>query len=298
MRIGVIVPTFSASAPVEPERVRRLARLADEEGLDHLFVGDHLVWNVGILSSMATLAHLAAVTHRIELGVGVYLLTLRQPVVAAKDVASVDVLSGGRLILGIGSGGEVDDEYEAAGVDRRRRGDRMEDSVRALRTLLSDEPARLTGMFGEIPPVSMEPRAVRPVPLWMGGRASVVVDRAARIADGWFPVWVSAKRYAAERERVLRSRTEGDFRFALNLFTCLAGSREEARATAAAHMGAAYRLDFDNFEKYVAHGTAEDILAYVADYQAAGVTDLVFNLVGPDPQGQLEGLLSTVVPRL
>ncbi|RYE38252.1 MAG: LLM class flavin-dependent oxidoreductase [Hyphomicrobiales bacterium] len=298
MRVGAIIPTFAASAPIDPAQLRRIARLAEDGGLDHLFVGDHLLWNVGILSPTVALAHLAAVTERIELGISVYLLPLRHPIIAAKEIASVDVVSGGRLILGVGAGGDDPLEYEALGVDLRGRGAQMEEGVTALRTLLSAEPSSLSGRFGEIPPVRLEPRPVRTPPIWMGGRAPQVVDRAARLADGWFPVWISPERYSSERERVLEVREPGDFTFALNLFTSIGATREAARAAVAQHMESAYRLDFASFEKYVAYGTAADILEFIDDYATAGVTDLVLNLVGPDPHEQLEALLTQVVKPL
>ncbi|MGW5016456.1 LLM class flavin-dependent oxidoreductase [Micromonospora chalcea] len=117
VNVGCFLPTYSASGPIEPASVLDMARDAEELGLDHVWVGDHYLWNVGMLSPLPALAAVAAVTRRVRLGTGVYLLNLRHPALTAKDVATVDVLSGGRLVLGAGIGGDNPEEYRALGVD-------------------------------------------------------------------------------------------------------------------------------------------------------------------------------------
>lgn len=293
---GVFLPTFSASAPIDVVALRRMAVTAEVRGLDHIFVGDHLIWNSGILSPLVTLAHLSAVTERIRLGPGVYLLPLRPPVITAKDVATLDVISGGRLIMGVGAGGENADEYRAAGVEPGNRGARMDEGVAALRALLDGEQAEGTGRFVNVPAVTLEPRPERRVPIWIGGRADAVVDRAARLGDGWFPVWVSPERYAAARQRIFDQRPAGEaFDLALNIFVSIAETRAEARATVATHMQNAYALPFEKFERYVAYGTPDDVRGTVQPYLEAGVTDVVFNLTGPRPEEQLDLLTREVL---
>jgi len=292
---GVFLPSFSASAPIDVAALRRLAVTAEERGLEYAFVGDHLIWNTGILAPLPTLAHLAAVTERIKLGPGVYLLPLRPPVIAAKDVITLDLLSGGRLVMGVGAGGENPDEYRAAGIEPGDRGARMNEGIAALRALLEGEGNEIEGRFVNVPALTLEPRPERPVPIWVGGRADAVVDRAAQLGDGWFPVWISAERYATARERVLEQRREDGFAFALNIFVSIAETRDEAKVTVMSHMQNAYALPFERFERYVAYGPPEDIRAKVRPYLDAGVTDVVFNLVGPAPEEQLDLLTREVL---
>jgi probable F420-dependent oxidoreductase len=295
-RYGVFLPSFAASAPVDPRRLQRVATRAEKLGFAHLWVGDHFVWNVGMLAPLAVLAHVAAVTERIGLGTGVYLLPLRHPVVAAKDVASVDVLSGGRLILGVGVGGESAEEYAAVGVELDRRGERIDESIAQLRSLLAQEAKPLPGAFTSVPPVTLAPPPAQPrVPLWVGGRAQAVVERAAATGDGWFPVWVSPRRYREAREEIVARRGGADgFAFALNIFTAVGADREAARAVLAGHMQSAYGLPFEKFEKYAAFGSPDDVAEVLEGYLQAGVTDVALNLAGPDPEGQLEQLAGTV----
>jgi len=299
VRAGIFLPTFAASGPIDVAAMRRMAVAAEGYGCAHAFLGDHLVWNVGILAPLPTIAHLAAVTERIMLGTGVYLLPLRQPVLAAKDIATVDALTGGRLVLGVGAGGENPLEYRSAGVEPGNRGERVEDGLFALRSLLAGEGVAIERRFASVPAVRLDPCPERAVPVWLGGRADAVVDRAARSADGWFPVWVSANRYAAARSRVLEAgRTDQDFVFALNIFVALADSREAGRRVAAEHMQTAYALDFDKFDRYVAYGTAEDIKEMIEPYRAAGVSDVVLNLTGPRQEEMLDRLATEVFPWL
>jgi alkanesulfonate monooxygenase SsuD/methylene tetrahydromethanopterin reductase-like flavin-dependent oxidoreductase (luciferase family) len=295
----VFLPTFAASGPIDVATVRAMAVAAERYGLTYAFLGDHLVWNVGMLAPMPTIGYLAAATERILLGTGVYLLPLRPPVLAAKDVATVDALTGGRLVLGVGAGGENPLEYRAAGVEPGHRGLRMTEGLAALRSLLRGEGTAIEGRFTNVPAVRLAPNPPREIPVWLGGRADAVVERAARSADGWFPVWISARRYADARQRVLAAgRTEDDFVFALNLFVALDDSREAAREVVARHMETAYNLNFDSFARYAAYGTADDIKEIVEPYRTAGVTDVVFNLTGPDQPAMLDRLATEVLPWL
>lgn len=292
---GAFLPTFNASSPLDIPSLRRMAQTADAGGLDYVFVGDHLIWHSGILAPMPTLAHLAAVTRRVRLGPGVYLLPLRHPVITAKDVATLDVLSGGRVVMGVGAGGENPDEYRAAGLEPGSRGTRMDEALSAVISLLNGEGRAFDGQHVTMPGVTIEPRPAHRVPIWVGGRADAAADRAAAMADGWFPVWVSPERYHAVRSRVLERRDPSTFDFALNIFTAVAETRDDAREIARHHMENTYALPFERFERYVAYGDPDAIREMVRRYTDAGVNKVVFNLTGPDPQRQLHLILREVL---
>ena len=300
MRIGCFLPSYAASTALEAGSVLGFARAAEDRGFDHLWAGDHFLWKVGILSPMTTLAAVAAVTERMRLGTGVYLLNLRHPSITAKDVASVDVLSRGRLILGVGIGGDDPREYEVMGMSPDKRGRQLEENLEAVNSLLAQEERAFTGEIVTVPAFRMEPAAVqRPVPTWIGGRAQVVVERAARMAQGWFPVWVSPGRIRESWDTIeeIRGTREG-FDVALNIFTTIADSREAAREQITRHLDAAYGLSFETFERYAAFGTADDIVATLQPYIDAGITDIVMNIAGPAIQDQLHALADQVLPRL
>lgn len=300
VQVGCFLPSYAASRPIQAEDLLHFAREAEERGYAHVWAGDHYLWNVGILSPMTTLAAVAAVTDRVRLGTGVYLMNLRHPSVTAKDVASVDVLSGGRLILGVGIGGDNPDEYRALGADPSARGSQLDENMAAVLSLLRQDGTAFEGRHISIPAFRMEPPPVQqPVPVWVGGRAPVVVERAARSGQGWFPVWVSAARIASAWKTIEEIRgTRDDFRVALNIFTTLDSSRESAGAAMAAHLDNAYALPFEKFERYSAFGTPDDLVASLMPFVEAGVTDLVLNIAGPDTLGQAQQIAEDVLPRL
>lgn len=277
--------------------LKRMAETADTSRLDYVFVGDHLIWHNDILAPMPTLAFLAAVTEHVRLGPGVYLLPLRHPVITAKDMTTLDLMSGGRLVMGVGAGGENPDEYRAAGIEPGARGARMDEALAAVRSLLDGDGRPFDGQHVTMPAITIEPRPAHRVPIWVGGRADAAVDRAAAMADGWFPVWVSPERYTAARSRVLESCDPSTFAFALNIFTAVAESRDEAREIARRHMENTYALPFEKFERYVAYGDPDTIREVVRRYTDAGVTKVIFNLTGPSPERQLDLILTEVLGR-
>ena len=140
-------------------------------------------------------------TERITLGAGIVLLPLRHPSVVAKEFASLDYVSRGRLILGVGVGGEGEKDFEAVGVDPRERGARTNEAMRALRALFGPQPASFEGRFFSFAEVEIAPGSPRTggPPLWVGGRSEAAIRRAAELGDGWIPIFVSPARFARGR---------------------------------------------------------------------------------------------------
>ena len=123
-----------------PEQQFALARRCEALGLDSLWTGDHVSFHNPIYESLTLLASYASITSRIKLGSGVYLLALRRPTVVAKITSTLDALCGGRLILGVGVGGENPKEFEACGVPHKERGARVTEGIDVVRTLWRDTP--------------------------------------------------------------------------------------------------------------------------------------------------------------
>src|SRR5882762_6893544 len=135
MRFGVQL------SMLRPEEQFTLVRRVEELGFDSVWTGDHISFHNPLYDSLPLLASYAPITRRIRLGTAVYLLALRAPAVAAKTAATVDVLSGGRLIFGVGVGGENPKEFELCGVPHRERGARVSEGIDVVRTLWRDTPA-------------------------------------------------------------------------------------------------------------------------------------------------------------
>jgi probable F420-dependent oxidoreductase len=200
MQIGVVFPQTEIGA--SPAAVRDYIQAAEGLGYAHALVFDHVLgadarrytdWN-GPYSHLdmfhepfVLFGYLAALTRQLELVTGVIILGQRQTALVAKQAAEVDVLTGGRLRLGVGIGwNQV--EYEALGTNFHDRGRRSEEQIAVMRALWTQEIVNFKGRWHQITDAGLNPLPVqRPIPIWLGGRAEAVVKRVGCIADGWFP---------------------------------------------------------------------------------------------------------------
>jgi probable F420-dependent oxidoreductase len=193
VRIGLGAPVSGAWAT--PETLAAFAARAEELGYDSLWTFQRLLVGVddqldavyqSVLDPLLALTFAAAHTNRIRLGVALVNLPFISPAYLAKQAATLDVLSHGRLDLGLGTGWSRT-EFAATGADRARRGARAEEYVRVLRTLWTDDPARFDGEFYTVPPARMAPRPVQPggPPILLGGVVRPALERAGRLAAGW-----------------------------------------------------------------------------------------------------------------
>src|SRR6516164_5141242 len=168
--------TEPATAPWLPsiDEMRAFVELIDACGFDSLWVGDHISFPVAILDPFLQLAQAAMVSRRLTLGTAVYLLPLRHPAPVAKQVATLDHLTEGRLIFGVGVGGEFPREYEVCGVPRSERGARLSEGIALLRRFWSGDKVSHAGRhYGPFNDVPMQPPARQPggPPIWCGGRS-------------------------------------------------------------------------------------------------------------------------------
>ena len=187
----------------------------DRLGFNSFWVGDHISMAIPFLDPFQQIAQASVVSRRLTFGTGVYLLPLRHPAPVAKQVATMDLLTEGRFIFGVGVGGEFPKEYEAAGVPINERGARLGESIEVLRKLWTGQPVSHDGRFFKFKDVKMEPAPRQPggPPIWCGGRQDAALQRAGRIGDGWMSYAVTPEMYAkgmtvieaAARKRAARS---------------------------------------------------------------------------------------------
>ena len=255
-------------------------------GLDHVVTADHVSFRVGAgRDGLIDAAGLLAAGD-LPVYVGLYLLALRHPVLVARQLSTLAESAPGRLVLGVGVGGEDRHEVELCGVDPRTRGRRMDECLSVLRALLAGDPVTHRGCFFDLEQALILPAPSRPVPLVVGGRSDAALSRAARLGDGWLGIWVSPRRYAEVVARIAdlageAGRDDVAWRHGLNVWCGLDDDRERARRHLAAGMTAMYGLPFEAFERWSPSGSAEDVAAFLAPYVDAGVRDL--NLICPGP---------------
>ena len=219
MRIGVVFPQTEIGA--DPAVVAEFATTAEAVGYRHLVVFDHVLgastasrpdWQGPYTAEnmfhepFVLFGYLAGLTERLELVTAIVILPQRQTALVAKQAACVDVLAGGRLRLGIGTGWNAV-EYEALGENFHNRGARSEEQIDVMRKLWANEAVSYTGRWHKITDAGLNPLPPRRrIPVWLGGMAPQVIERVGRLADGWFPFFnpnlaqqLQAVRAAAEK---------------------------------------------------------------------------------------------------
>lgn len=299
-RIGFITSFGSRNA------ARDTAGLAERHGYDSVWVGDHVAFPLPILDPLLLLGQLAACSERLALGTSVYLLPLRHPVLVAKQVATLDRLCEGRLVFGVGIGGEFADEYAACEVPLGERGARLGESIPLVRGLLRGEAVAGAGPHYHFPETTLAPTAHRPEgpPIWCGGRAPAALRRIGRMGDGWISYVVTPERYREGLEQIAAAgvgRRLARFGTGHLLFTRIDDAYEDSLDAATAHLSVRYAMDFRRpAERYAALGRPADVAARIDAFRRAGVRHLILDFTGPagDRDAQLERFASEVRPLL
>lgn len=292
-----------------PERQWRIVRRVEALGYDGVFSGDHVAFNVPMHESLMVLASYTAITTRVRIGTCVYLLALRPPAVAAKMAATLDVLSGGRFVFGVGVGGEIPKEFEACGVPLGQRGARVSEAIDVVRTLWRDSPAAFKGRFWQFDGVSIDPKPVqRPgPPIWVGGRSDAALARAGRQGDGWVAYVVQPERYRQSVARIREAaaaagRALDGFTHAHLTFITVGRDYESARAAWVRHLSRRYAQDFSGLaERYGVIGTPDQCLERLAAFHEAGCDYFVIDTIVDrleDQEEHLERIAADIVPRL
>jgi alkanesulfonate monooxygenase SsuD/methylene tetrahydromethanopterin reductase-like flavin-dependent oxidoreductase (luciferase family) len=280
-----------------PEAARAFLAQAGEAGIDHVCCGDHVSFFVGMgFDGLVQAAGLAMLHPTLPVYTGVYLLPLRHPVLVARQLADIARLAPGRLIFGVGIGGEDRREVEMCGVDPATRGLRMDECLAIVRQLLTGKPVTWHGRFFTLDEAVIAPAPAEPAPIIVGGRSDAAVRRAGRLGDGWLGIWNSPRRFAAAvelaaDEAARAGRPGPPQRHAMQVWCGLADSRQAARACLAPAMEAFYQVPFERFERYCPYGTPEDVAGFLAPYAAAGCAE--FNLI-PQVTGHDDDAIAAV----
>jgi probable F420-dependent oxidoreductase len=291
-----------------PQQWEDVVRI-EELGYDSAWTSEHIFFYFPTFDALTMLAAMAARTARIRLGTAVMLLPLRPAALAAKEIASVDVISGGRLTIGIGIGGEYPKEFEAVGVPVKQRGARTDEAMRVIKTLFTQDNVTFDGRFTKLPGVTLAPKPTQRggPPLWVAGRSEAAMRRAGQLGDGYFPYLFSPEKFregwAKTREFAEKAgRDPAALTPAIYQFICLADTYDEAKTTAAADLSRRYNQPFEKIvDRYVVMGNAGDCVKRLGDFADAGVEHFVLVPIVPsfsDFMPHVEAYSRDILPRL
>jgi alkanesulfonate monooxygenase SsuD/methylene tetrahydromethanopterin reductase-like flavin-dependent oxidoreductase (luciferase family) len=284
--------------------VRRLEKMP----IDSLWVGGHIASRNPSPEAIIGLTRLATLTERVAVGSSILLLPLYPPALVAKQIADLDRATNGRLLLGVGIGGEYPQEFRAVGVPVEERGRRMNEIIPLLRQLWTATEISHEGRYYPMTDVKIHPAPTQAggPPIVVAGRKEPAMRRAALLGDGWFPYLYSPRRYAESvavirREAADAGRTLAGFHWCVWVFLNINPDGDVAREAAARTMGGTYNQDFRAMiDSVAAAGTAAEVIAKLVAFYDAGARHFVFMpaTAGEDPGRVLDRLFAEVTPAL
>ncbi|HLN17424.1 MAG TPA: LLM class flavin-dependent oxidoreductase [Acidimicrobiales bacterium] len=242
---------------------------AEASGAGGLWAVDHLFWPGPVLECLTTLSVASVATERVPIGSCVLQLPLRRPAAVAKQAAALQLLSGGRFVLGVGVGSHQG-EYEAAGVDYRRRGRLLDEGLAEVRRAWASA-ADPGAPYRQAP-------AADPVPVWIGGASDAAIARAARTGDGWVPVFLEPDEYRLGLRRLREAeaaagRPPGAVTAAVVVMARVGGP--EAAEDGARWLSSLYGAPPKAFERHLVAGPADRCAERLAEYHSAGAEHVV-----------------------
>jgi alkanesulfonate monooxygenase len=266
----------------------RICREAESAGAGAIWAIDHLFWAKPVVECLATLAVAATATTRVPIGSCVVQLPLRQPAALAKQATTLQVLSGGRFVLGVGVGSHAG-EFEAAGVDFTGRGRAMDAGLAALRA------AWATGHDADL--AYRQTPVTAPVPVWIGGSSGAARRRAARTGDGWVPLFLPPDRYEADLAR-LRHETEGfgrdpDDVMAAMVVMIHVGPEGAALERGCRWLSSLYGIPPKAFAAHVVAGSAQQVAEQLGTFADAGAAHIVTMVADDHAVEQFGELMET-----
>ena len=300
--LGIVLPPCEA-----PADIWQAVRTAEQLGVHSVWVTDSTLTGMPWLDALSVLGGLAAVTSTLQLGTSVFIAARRNPVLLAHTLTTLDYLSGGRLIFGVGVGekGFRPEEYAIAGVPVTQRGAITDEYLSLLHRLWAEPAVTHEGPFFQYQSIAIEPKPVRQgkIPTWIGGKADGPLRRAAASGDGWLPalltpedyqrLWAQLGEYLHAAGRDAASMVPGFYAFA-----AIGRTREEARQVLAPAIEGIFHAPFAYFEPLCICGTADDWVEQIGRFADVGVRHVNVSLRTQDLIGDVQYIGEEVVPRL
>jgi alkanesulfonate monooxygenase SsuD/methylene tetrahydromethanopterin reductase-like flavin-dependent oxidoreductase (luciferase family) len=275
-------------------RRRRLDRVATA-GVDHITVGDHIGFHGGTgFDGLVTASTLLASHESLPVIVGVYLLGLRHPMLAARQLSTLAQAAPGRLTLGIGVAGEDRREVSNAGVDPGTRGRRLDEALPLVRRLLAGEEVSHRGEFFQLEDARILPAPEPAIPMVIGGKGEPAIRRTAAFGDGWLGMFCSARRFAETRSQILAAAAdlgrEAPPWFGVNVWCGLNPDPERARDLLAAKMEHLYRLPYEKFRYLAPAGTPKQVAEFLRPFTEAGAEHVTLVPAGESVEAEIDAV--------
>ena len=297
MKVGMTLGTNYAGVP-DPETFFSYIERVEELGFDALWVGDHIAWTNPTLEALTAVAMYAARTKRVTIGTSILILPLRQPVVAAKIMSTIAYVSGGRLIAGLGVGGENPKEFQACGVDHHRRGQIMDEQCEIMRRLWTEDHVTFQGKHFQFEDVSLDPKPPH-IPMFLGGRSEAAYKRAARFGEGWIDVFSSPRHFGEGKTAIERFGAKPGFQWVQYEYMHVSSNREASKAKATDYLNRTYNMDTgERVNAFASFGTGADIAERLSKYEELGANQVIINPTCPpeEKHEQLEAIAQEVLP--
>lgn len=296
-----------------------LSILADTLGYDGVWPGDNPTSRSPGHDPHVLLSYIAGHTERVKLGTAVYVLPLSHPVRLAKQLVTLDLLSEGRTVLGVGPGGEFPKQFETFGIQVSERAPRTNEYIKLMRALWTEPVVDFHGRFFNLEGITMEPKPVqRPIPIWIGGRPggkelgpdgqlrsksrTAAIRRAALYGDAWIPYYMSVDSYRESVKQVREiaqeaGRDPAAITMSLNNFWFIGDSYDEALERAYGPRSAP-PIRREQVVHYDFVGTAKELVPRIEQFIEAGCRDFVCKLESPAEQlpAHVEYLAKEVIP--
>ena len=299
MQFGVCVPHYGKSVNVE--NILETARHAEELGFDSVWVTDHLlvhrmeeiIYRQNMLEPMALLSHLAAVTRRVRIGTSVIILPYRHPIAVAKMLATIDQLSGGRLIFGVGAGW-MEEEFSALGRPYAERGAMSDENLQLIKELWAKEELSFEGTYTRFRDMQTSPRTVqqpRP-PIWVGGNSRRALRRVAELGDGWHATGTTPEA-VRDAQAVLQRLWEKNNRPGSPVLSMRISFSLEGVSTQV--------LSFPSRGRASLRGSIQQVVDTICQYKEAGVAHVALEMSTQSHESiiqSMEAFMSRIIPQV
>ena len=304
MRFAISIPQFYADGEFDPVEFRNYFAGVEQLGFESAWAQENVLSASPQLSSLEVMTYAAACTQRMRLGCAVFVSALHLPVHLAKSLASLDQLSGGRIEVGVGTGGKHR-PFAAFGMSPERYVARFTEGIELMKALWTQPRITFSGEFFQLTDAAMEPKPVQKPypPLWFGANAEPALRRAVRLGDGFFGAGSAPTARFAEQVQVVRAtlaefgREAADFPIAKRVYIAVDDNAARARARINTAMEQLYGRRVPDIEAAAIAGSPADCAAEVAKVATAGAELILFTTMF-DQAEQAARLAGEVIPRL